>query len=411
MKVSVVIPSYNHAAYISETIASILSQSEPPYEVIVVDDGSRDDSRRIIESFPEDRVRRVFFPANRGACEALNHGIGMVRGDFIASCSSDDSWAPDKLRIQKAFLAASPEIGVVFSNAATIDEAGTRHRSAGHIREGLFYNGNRSRWAWMKRLVEHGNSICHPSILARKQVYADVGGYDNRLRQLPDFDMWLRVVQRHAIHVQDLPLVNFRVLTSAENTSKPVAGNAARERNEFAAIVERFLRGLPAEDFVRAFGALKDPAAPGFDLDVERVLYLWSIGGRWVEIFRHIGRTLLMELFGRTGGVAAWTSYGFTADDAFLLRGISSPWVDRARFGALTDPEVRLLARVEEQRLVTDGAGPPGRRPQAAAPRRLSAIPEKKRAAANPAPPKRSVPSRIFRQIKRIVRWYSGEKR
>jgi len=117
--VSVVVPSYNRAHCLAPTVESILAQTTPPLEVIVVDDGSQDDTRAVCERFPAP-VRYVW-RANGGPSAARNMGMRAAQGEYIAFLDADDLWEPDKLEVQLALHAAHPEIGWSITNHRTTD--------------------------------------------------------------------------------------------------------------------------------------------------------------------------------------------------------------------------------------------------------------------------------------------------
>lgn len=116
----------------------------------------------------------------------------------------------------------------------------------------VFDQGNRSQAQWLRFFLEHGNCLCHPTIMIRRQCYAELGVYNNRLRQLPDFDMWVRLIKRYAIHIADDVLVRFRVLPG-DNASSPTAANCVRDINEHLLLRENFLADVPAEMLQAAF--------------------------------------------------------------------------------------------------------------------------------------------------------------
>ena len=106
--VSVIIPVYNGARYLREALESVFAQTYRPFEVIVVDDGSQDDSGNIAQSFPE---VRYIHQANQGVAAARNNGIEAARGEFFAFIDQDDLWIPEKLRLQIACLLNNPDLG------------------------------------------------------------------------------------------------------------------------------------------------------------------------------------------------------------------------------------------------------------------------------------------------------------
>ena len=122
-EVSVVIPSYNHAAYIREAVESVLSQSLADLELIVVDDGSQDDSLDILAGI-SDRRLRLYQQANQGAHAAINRGLHLASGDYLAVLNSDDAYHPQRLEKLVGLLKADPEISLAGSHIQLVDQAG-----------------------------------------------------------------------------------------------------------------------------------------------------------------------------------------------------------------------------------------------------------------------------------------------
>ncbi len=125
-KVSVLMPSFNYAQYLPRAIESVLSQSHSDLELIITDDCSTDDSRKIAEDWKQrdSRVVTVFHEVNTGLSGARNSGLAIASGDFVALCDADDIWAEDKLKIQLEKFRRQPELGVVHSDAVIIDGDG-----------------------------------------------------------------------------------------------------------------------------------------------------------------------------------------------------------------------------------------------------------------------------------------------
>ena len=123
--VSVVIPSYNRSSLLMQTLASVRGQTFRDFEVLVVDDGSTDDTAtRVRELGAEDGRIHYLYQANQGPAAARNAGASYARGAFIAFLDSDDLWLPDKLQEQLAFLAGRPDIDVVYADYAVIGDVG-----------------------------------------------------------------------------------------------------------------------------------------------------------------------------------------------------------------------------------------------------------------------------------------------
>lgn len=323
--VTVVMPSYNHERFIASAIGSVLAQTFGDFELVIVDDGSRDGSRDVISGFSDSRIRPIFLPQNVGACEAMNIAVRAGRAPLVAVCNSDDEWMPERLERQLPILAEGSDIGAVFSNAEWIDQDGNptaQPKIPGAT--DVFAQPNRSRWMWLRNLIEEGNCLCHPSLLIRRAVYDRVGLYDNRLRQLPDFDMWLRVARAFDIFVMPEKLIRFR--RHENNTSRWTLDIMRRSVNEIQFIIEKTILPLSAEEFTRAFGSQRPVLAGEIDLRIEKALYLLAASSRYRLLFRATGLRLLYELFDEPAAAERLASvYGFSVADFHREMGLSAP--------------------------------------------------------------------------------------
>jgi glycosyltransferase involved in cell wall biosynthesis len=204
--VSVVVPTYNRAEYIAETIASILEQSYANIEIIVIDDGSTDDTRNVVRPF-EPRIRYVWQEnAERGA--SRNHGLRLARGEYIAFLDSDDLWLPTKVQEGVHFLQAHPEIGLVYTDALQIDSEGRELRllrangPSGHVTDKLLE----------KNFVSIGTH------LTRTALVNEIGGYreERQLSGSEDWEMWVRLSLRTQFAY--LPNATSKLRTHSANT-------------------------------------------------------------------------------------------------------------------------------------------------------------------------------------------------
>ena len=218
-RVSVFMPSYNHADYVAAALNSVLQQSFQDFEIVVTDDGSTDATPDIIAAFDEPRLKLKRFPANRGAAFATNDAIRRCSGEFLALLSSDDVFLPHKLERQVAFLDANPQVGAVFGHPEIIDKDGHLAGQDSRFKSGGFKAANRSQADWLRHFFLHGNCLCHPTMMIRRTCYDTVGLYDARFANVPDFHMWMRLVAAYPIHVLAEPLIGFRELPNAANAS------------------------------------------------------------------------------------------------------------------------------------------------------------------------------------------------
>lgn len=180
--VSVIIPTFNAARYIRYAVDSVLSQSFPSYEVIVIDDGSTDNTRDVLMSYG-DRIHYVF-QNNKGVSAARNSGLDLARGRFVAFLDADDYFLPDKLHEQVAAFKAIPSLDIVHSGWRIVNEAGATIKEEApwhHIPE-----LNLEAWLLWK-------PVFPGAMMFRKGCLEKVGGFDTRLHQAEDVDLVFRL--------------------------------------------------------------------------------------------------------------------------------------------------------------------------------------------------------------------------
>jgi glycosyltransferase involved in cell wall biosynthesis len=348
-QISVIIPSFNHARFLSTAIESVQSQSVQDIEIIIVDDGSTDGSAEVIQQLLDSgdkRIRAVIFENNRGACTAINTGIEVSTAPLIAICNSDDAWESDKLSKQLAVLTDTPQLGAVFTDVCWVDEDAKPVRATQLPLVNIFRQRNRSRADWLRDLVEFGNCLCHPSVLIRREVYDACGIYDNYYRQVPDYDMWIRVVEKFPICVLPDQTVKFRLLRNQGNTSSPSPSNSTRSANEIARILKQFFRRVSPENFFYSFGTIKLPSDPNFSFALEKALYLLRRRHSNATLFSDIGLETLYELVHAPLSARILKNYDLPADFAHVAAGLSSPWVDRARLGGFSAVEETIADEI-----------------------------------------------------------------
>ncbi|MBD2517426.1 glycosyltransferase [Nostoc sp. FACHB-973] len=252
-RVSVIIPSYNHEKYVYEAIQSVLEQTYQDWEIIITDDGSTDRTVNVIKQFTDNRIKLFCFDKNRGACIAANNCIKEATGEFIAMLSSDDVFMPNKLAKQVSFLDEQPEVGAVFSYAQIIDDDGNEFNQENHFYKTIFNQVNRNRFEWLNYFFLNGNCLCHPSALIRKKCYEEVGQYDERFAQLPDFDFWIRLCMNYEIYIIPEKLLKFRVRVNEGNASGNRPEVKIRTSLEYKQILNHFLTETVYEHFQEIF--------------------------------------------------------------------------------------------------------------------------------------------------------------
>jgi len=205
MSISVVITSYNHAPYLRACIESALNQTRAPDEVIVIDDGSTDGSRAVIESFGA--AIRPVFQENRGTYAALNAGIALASGDWIAIHNSDDVWEPEKLARQAQIAAACPDAGLVHTGVRYIDAEGRPYDAPPGANLSDYHA---PPCADALPTMIHSQQVVISSVLVSRRVWEQVGGFDARYLGMGDWDFCLRVSQSFPFGFVDAPLTLVR---------------------------------------------------------------------------------------------------------------------------------------------------------------------------------------------------------
>ncbi|MDF0604318.1 glycosyltransferase [Neisseriaceae bacterium TC5R-5] len=289
--VSVIMATYNHADFVKQAIESVLVQQGVRFEFLIADDGSSDRTREVVASIKDVRIQ--FFPneVNRGACVVTNELIERASGEFIALINSDDYWTTtDKLAYQVQIMRERPSVGACFGRARIIDRDGRAIHKTSLPFGTVFDQENRSQGQWLRRFFDLGNCICHPTMLIRKSCYDELGMYNNRLRQLPDFDMWIRLVKRYEIFISDKELIAFRMLPG-QNASDATTENMKRISNESYFVLKDFFDDMPSDVFIDGFGDLfinKNTSNPEL-LEIEKA-FIYLANNRWAfHIYNLIG--------------------------------------------------------------------------------------------------------------------------
>ncbi len=279
MKVSAVIPTYNSGKLVVEAIRSVLGQTYAPFEVIVVDDGSKDDTRDRLTEFGS-RVRYAF-QANQGVAAARNHGIRLATGDAVAFLDADDAWHPRKLERQVECLNAHPELGLVGTAIVNWPIVPFSDLSGQTTSQPIVIP--------LDDLIIR-NKLVASSVLVRRSILEKVGEFDQSMFGTEDYDLWLRIAQETQIANLPEPLTGYR--------ESP--GSLSKNAAQMEAGMEAILHKLTERQLFRGRPLLRRRAWAYFRCSCA---YMYSIGGRHsVAVWR-----LLQSLGGYplpyTGGI------------------------------------------------------------------------------------------------------------
>ncbi len=212
--VSVVVPTYNAASTIRETMDSVLNQTYTDLELIVVDDGSTDDTARVVQEFRDERIVYVY-QRNQERSVARNNGISRAKGKYVAFVDADDLWLPSKLEQQLAVLEAHPDLGLVYCDVFHFDDfTGKDLFLFSHIRR--LYRGKIELHLLLKNCF-----IQSPTAVVPKNLFDRVGLFDPSLVPVEDWDMWLRIAADYPIDYIDQPLARYRLHKDVTSWSNP----------------------------------------------------------------------------------------------------------------------------------------------------------------------------------------------
>jgi len=217
-------PVFNSGAWLRQAVESVRTQSFAPFELIIVNDGSTDQTGQIVEDAARSDARiRAVHQEHRGIGAALNCGIALARAPIIARMDADDVAAPDRLRIQMAFLDAHSGVAAVGSWAHVIDDQG---RSIGDRRPA-------TEPSQLRDILPKQNPFVHTSMMMRADVLRGLGGYRPVLDGAEDYDLWLRMSER-------AELANVPEFLLSYRASRTPPGAAAARKQLLAARLARF---------------------------------------------------------------------------------------------------------------------------------------------------------------------------
>jgi glycosyltransferase involved in cell wall biosynthesis len=206
--VSVLMPVYDSARFLREAVESVLAQNYPAFELIAIDDASRDGSFQLLEAFAarDPRVRVFRQPRNLGIVAARNRAFREARKDasYYAILDSDDVALPERLSEQVAFLEQHPDHALVGGHTLIIDE----HSALRGIRR------YPTTYAEICAVIGRYNPIAQPAVMLRRSVLERVGAYREAFPRCQDYELWLRIAAEYPIANLDLPVVRYRVSDS-----------------------------------------------------------------------------------------------------------------------------------------------------------------------------------------------------
>jgi glycosyltransferase involved in cell wall biosynthesis len=201
-RVSVLLPAYNRADYLAEAINSALDQTIRDLEVVVVDDGSTDDTSQVVRGIKDGRVHYLY-QRNRGVSSALNTAWHAARGKYLAMLGSDDVWLPGLLGELVPVLDSDPALGLVYARAEGMD-------AQGRPLPQILGASEKFHGEWLKSIL-YGDFVCGLTAVFRRTSLEQVGGFNETMTGNEDWDLWIRLAEHYPFAFRDLILARYRM--------------------------------------------------------------------------------------------------------------------------------------------------------------------------------------------------------
>ena len=224
-----IIPVYNGEKTIIETIESVLKQTFTDWELIIINDGSTDQTLDIVNRIQDSRIQVVSYP-NAGLSASRNRGIAKARGEYISFIDADDLWTADKLKFQLKALEENPQAVLAYSWTDCIDESGQLLGPGSHST----VSGDVYATLLLNNFLENGSNP-----LIRTKVFTEVDGFDESLNSAEDWDMWLRLAARYPFVAVPFPHILYRVYRNS------MSANVLRMEAASLRVIERAFMQAP----------------------------------------------------------------------------------------------------------------------------------------------------------------------
>lgn len=234
--VSVIIPTFNRERFLREAIESVLNQSYRNVEILVVDDGSTDNTSAVLASYSQDSRLRHFYQKNQGQAVAKNHGLAESKGEFVCFLDSDNRWLQGKLEKSLAVFAARPDVDIVYGDIVTIDEFGSEVSRKNMAR----YSGKIAAHLFKDNCVSINTSM------TRRRCFDVLGGFETTRRRADDYEFWLRMSTQFNFYYLPEYLSEYRVMDDQISSDK--SGRFRSNEELLRNFIERFPHVLSIEE-------------------------------------------------------------------------------------------------------------------------------------------------------------------
>lgn len=210
---SVILPVYNSEAFIKNAVESIIVQTFEDFELIIINDGSTDGTKHVLENIKDERIKLIN-QEKKGLVYSLNHGLNVAKGKYIARMDADDYSYPQRLATQYEFIQQNASV-VLFSNFFNVIDENNNFIATRRLP---------TENEQIRQAIKRWNPFCHPSSVFMREIAIKVGGYPNKKYQ-EDWELWKKIMQYG--NVANLPevLLDYRVVSSSESALKTVNDN------------------------------------------------------------------------------------------------------------------------------------------------------------------------------------------
>jgi len=237
--VSIIIPTYNRADLLSRAIQSVINQTYKDWELLIIDDGSTDNTKEIVEEFVKKDPRiKYFYQENKGQGAARNLGIRESKGEYIAFLDSDDEFLENKIEKSVKIFNEDKNIGMIYSNAIIIGNYLDNKKS---LEISKLYYGN----IYKKLLLN--NFITTSTVVVKKEVFLNCGFFNKSslLRNFEDYDMWLRIAKKYKIGYISEVLVKYNF--------SPKINSWEKRKNAYKAMIYIYFKNLKTANLFEKF--------------------------------------------------------------------------------------------------------------------------------------------------------------
>ncbi len=235
-KISILLPSYNYQAYITIAIESVIKQTYQNWELIIIDDGSKDDSIKVIKKYKDKRIR-LYTQENKGVSKTLNKAFDLSKGEYICFLDADDFYHPEKLEKQLSLIESGYDI--VTSHVSAVDKDGLPSNDKFFDFWWNTYNPNKVFGENIEYNFFNGNYLCKSALMMRKNLFQKYGKFNTNLITSYDLELWLKMIAHIKIGVYKEKLTFYRWHGLNETTT-----NSFRMKIELLLIYDKYLESL-----------------------------------------------------------------------------------------------------------------------------------------------------------------------